>query len=202
MADFIVLRLTPAAPVDAATFANYLTGLTINVFDASFATPKAGMPGDPTPPIGSATFNAPAFVGFPAPLPPPPIVNYPAGTTIVQHFTANVSFGPFVTGVDMQSVATAVIPYARAGGGVSQPQSTARSPDSIPARRQPDDRRPRRLLRRADLHGRRVHLHRTNINPLPTPMSARSSRCRPRSTPRSRASICPPTAASPRTTAC
>ena len=109
MADFIVLRLTPAAPIDAATFANYLTGLTINVVDASFATPKAGMPGDPTPPIGSATFNAPAFVGFPAP--PPPIVNYPAGTTIVQHFTANIA-GLFVTSVDMQSVATAVIPYA------------------------------------------------------------------------------------------
>ncbi len=111
MADFIVLRLTPEAPIDAATFANYLNGLTINVFDASFATPKAGMPGDPTPPIGSATFNAPTFVGFPAPLPPPPIVTYPAGTTIVQHFTANI-FGPVVNSVDMQSVATAVIPYA------------------------------------------------------------------------------------------
>jgi hypothetical protein len=111
VADFIVLRLIPAAPIDAATFANYLAGLTINVFDASFATPKAGMPGDPTPPIGTATFNAPAFVGFPAPLPPPPIVNYPAGTTIVQHFTENVA-GPAVTSVDMQSVATVVIPYA------------------------------------------------------------------------------------------
>jgi hypothetical protein len=112
MADFIVLRLTPAAPIDAATFTNYLTGLTINVFDASFATPKAGMPGDPTPPIGSATFNAPAFVAFPAPPPPPPIVNYPAGTTIVQHFTANLDiFGLVVISVDMESVATAVIPY-------------------------------------------------------------------------------------------
>src|SRR3954469_8730823 len=68
------------------------------------------MPGDPTPPIGSATFNAPAFVALPAPLPPPPIVNYPAGTTIIQHFIANV-VGPVVTSVDMQSVATAVIPY-------------------------------------------------------------------------------------------
>ena len=201
MADFIVLRLTPAAPIDAATFANYLTGLTINVFDASFATPKAGMPGDPTPPIGSATFNAPAFVGFPAPLPPPPIVNYPAGhhyrpafhrehRRAVRHRRRHA-----VGGNRRHSV-------RRAGGGVSQRQSTARSPDSIPARRQPDDRRPRRLLRRADLHGRRLHLHRTNINPLPTPMSARSSRCRPRSIHHSRASICPPTAASPRTTAC
>src|SRR6185369_8643593 len=86
----------------------YLTGLTINIFDASFATPKAGMPGDPTPPIGSATFNAPTFVGFPAPI--GPIVSYPAGTTIVQHFIANI-VGPLVTGVDMQSVATAAIPY-------------------------------------------------------------------------------------------
>src|SRR6266545_6340332 len=90
MPDFIVLRLKPAAAIDAATFEKYLTGLTINVFDASFATPKAGLPGDPTPPIGSATFNPPAFVPFPAPPPPPPIVNYPAGTTIVQHFTENI----------------------------------------------------------------------------------------------------------------
>src|SRR4051794_23051736 len=112
MADFVVLRLTPANPVDAATFANHLTGLTIDVYDASFATPKAGTSGDPTPPIGSATFNAPAFVGFPAPLPPPPIVNYPAGTTIVQHFTPTVDVVLGVTGVDMQSMATAVIPYA------------------------------------------------------------------------------------------
>jgi hypothetical protein len=111
MANFIVLRLKPAAPIDAATFRNYLTSLTINIFDASFARPKAGMAGDPTPPIGSATFKAPTFVGFPAPLPPPPIVTYPAGTTIVQHFTANI-FGPFVISVDMQSVATAVIPYS------------------------------------------------------------------------------------------
>ena len=109
MADFIVLRLTPAAPIDAATFETYLTGLTINLFDASFATPKAGMPGDPAPPIGSATFNAPTLVAFPAPI-GPPIVSYPAGTTIVQHFIANI-VGPLVTGVDMQSVATAVIPY-------------------------------------------------------------------------------------------
>lgn len=111
MADFIVLRLTPAAPIDAATFTNDLTGLTIDVFDASFAAPKAGTPGDPTPPIGSAVFHAPVFVGFPAPLPPPPLANYPAGTTIVQHFTANI-LGPIVISVDMQSVATAVVPYA------------------------------------------------------------------------------------------
>jgi hypothetical protein len=110
VANFIVLRLVAGAPIDAATFANFLTGLTINVFDASFATPKAGMPGDLTPPIGSATFNAPTFVAFPAPL-GPPLVNYPAGTTIVQHFTPIIAL-PFVTGVDMRSVATAVIPYA------------------------------------------------------------------------------------------
>ena len=106
----IVLRLTPAAPIDAATFANYLNGLTINVFDASFATPKAGTPGDPTPPIGSATFNAPAF-GLPAPL--PPIVNYPAGTTIVQHF-AEVPGAVRHPGRHAVG-GTAVIPYAAPG---------------------------------------------------------------------------------------
>jgi hypothetical protein len=112
VADFIVLRLIPAAPIDAATFANYLNGLTIDVFDASFATPKAGMPGDLTPPIGSATFNAPTLVASP-PVLGSPIFSYPAGTTIVQHFTLNINFFPvIVISVDMQSVATAVIPYA------------------------------------------------------------------------------------------
>ena len=111
MADFVVLRLTPAAAIDAATFTDYLNGLTVSVFDASFANPKAGTLGDPTPALGSATFNAPTFVGFPAPLPPPPIVSYPAGTTIVQHFIPEI-FILQVTGVDMQAVATAVIPYA------------------------------------------------------------------------------------------
>jgi hypothetical protein len=111
VADFIVLRLKPAAPVDPVTFTNYLTGLTINVYDVSFANSKAGTPGDPTPPIGTATFHAPTFVPLPAPLPPPPIVNYPAGTTIAQHFTETL-LGLSVIAVDMQSVATAVIPYA------------------------------------------------------------------------------------------
>ena len=52
MADFIVLPLIPATPVDATTFTNYLSGLTINVYDVSFGNPKAGTPGDLTPPIG------------------------------------------------------------------------------------------------------------------------------------------------------
>jgi hypothetical protein len=111
MADFIVLRLVPETSVDAATFANYLNLLTIDVFDISFANPKAGTPGDPTLPIGSATYNAPAFGPFPSPFPPPPpFVNYPAGTTIVQHFTPQVVLGVII-GVTMGSVATAVIPY-------------------------------------------------------------------------------------------
>lgn len=116
MADFIVLRLTPATPVDGATFTNYLTGLTINVYDISFDHPQAGMPGDPTPPIGSAAYNAPTFEPFPAPIPPPPFVSYPAGTTIVQHFAPVVNpLAGTVTGVNLHSVATAVIPYVPPG---------------------------------------------------------------------------------------
>jgi Tc toxin complex TcA C-terminal TcB-binding domain len=110
VADFIVLRLTPAAPIDATTFASYLNGLTVSVYDVSFAHPSAGTPGDPTPAIGAATFNAPAFATLPVSVPPPPIVNYPAGTTIAQHFTAQILLGDVVA-IDMQSVATAVIPY-------------------------------------------------------------------------------------------
>ena len=60
-------------------------GASVNVFDASFALPKAGTPGDPTPPIGSATFIAPN------PAPWPVIVTYTAGTTIVQHFIPNIA---------------------------------------------------------------------------------------------------------------
>ena len=37
-------------------------------------------------------------------------MNYPAGTTIAQHFTETLS-GSVVIAVDMQSVATAMIPY-------------------------------------------------------------------------------------------
>ena len=201
MADFIVLRLTPAAPIDAATFANYLTGLTINVFDASFATPKAGMPGDPTLPIGFATFNAPAFVGFPAPLPPPPIVELPGGhhhrpAFHREHRRAVRHRRRHAVGRNRRH------PVRRAAGGVSQRQSTARSPDSIPARRQPDDLRPRRLLRRADLHGWR----RTCTGRISIPFRRRCQRVRHAAGRarllRSRASICPPTAVSPRTTAC
>jgi hypothetical protein len=113
VANFIVLRLKPAAPVDPDTFSNYLTGLTINVYDVSFAHAKAGTPGDPTHPIGTATFHNPNFVPLPAPLPPPPIVNYPAGTTIAQYFNPIFSsFPPTVIAIEMHSVATAVIPYA------------------------------------------------------------------------------------------
>lgn len=109
MADFIVLRLKPAAaPVDALTFANYLMGLTINVYDVSFANPKSGTRGDPTPPIGSATFNLPTIVALPAPLPPPPVVNYPPGTTIAQNFIEITALSEVIA-VEMQSIATAVI---------------------------------------------------------------------------------------------
>ena len=51
MPDFIVLRLTPSTPVDPGAFTNYLAGLTVKVYDISSAHPRAGLPGDPTPPI-------------------------------------------------------------------------------------------------------------------------------------------------------
>jgi Tc toxin complex TcA C-terminal TcB-binding domain len=107
VAEFIVLRLTPANPTDSGSFTNDLTGLTINVYDVSFAHSKSGTLGDLTPPIGTATYKSPTFVGLPA---PPPVVSYPLGTTIAQHF--NETFlGLDVISVDLQSVATAVIPY-------------------------------------------------------------------------------------------
>ena len=110
MAEFIVLRLTPSSPSTADDFETDLTGLQINVYDASFAHPDAGTADDPTPPIGKATYNPPIFSALPAPIPPPPIVKYLPGTTIAQHFFDSV-IGLFVTAIDLQAVATAVIPY-------------------------------------------------------------------------------------------
>ena len=110
MPNFIVLRLTPAAPVDEATFTNYLNGLTIKVYDASYAHPDAGKPGDPTPPIATAVYN-PGTPAVPQPIATGgPYVTYPAGTTIAQHYSLQI-FLTNVVGIDFLSVATAVIPY-------------------------------------------------------------------------------------------
>jgi len=88
MANYIVLRLTPPNAVDATTFTNYLTGLTVKVYDVSFGQPVDGTL------IGSA-----AFVG--APLPPD------AATRIAQHNHFDAALLTFV----LDSVATAVILY-------------------------------------------------------------------------------------------
>jgi hypothetical protein len=90
MPKYIVLRLTPSAAVDAATFTTYLNGLTIKVYDISYSAPTAGNL------IGSAAFVLPAF--------PPP-----AGTRIVQHSTPPFFVPP------LESVATAVILYIPPG---------------------------------------------------------------------------------------
>src|SRR5689334_22480598 len=109
MADYIVLRLTPSAPIDFASFTNLLTGLTINVFDISYTNPKAGLPGEPPPaPLGTATFNAPALNPALGPIPIPlpflvgnPLLVYPANTQIAQHFNPEVGGPPpgFVIGI-------------------------------------------------------------------------------------------------------
>jgi hypothetical protein len=88
MPNYIALRLTPPTPVDAATFTSYLNGLTINVFDISYADSTAGTK------IGSGAFVSPPF--------PPP-----ASTQIVQHSLSQGA--PPV--VSLESVATALIPY-------------------------------------------------------------------------------------------
>ena len=108
MAEFIVLRLKPASAIDAVAFRQLLTGLTVSVYDVSFAQAKAGTVGDPTPAVGTAAFKAPT-IHLPSPPAPSP-VTYPSGTSIAQHFTETLS-GGVVVAVDMQSVATAVIPY-------------------------------------------------------------------------------------------
>jgi hypothetical protein len=118
MADFIVLRLTPAQPTDPTTFGNLLNGLTVKIYEISSATPDAGLPGDATPAIATATYNAPQSA-MPVPVGTPPLT-YPAGTTIAQHYTPNITFNINtlnleISSVSFVSVATAVFPYA--GGG-------------------------------------------------------------------------------------
>ena len=49
MPTLIILRLHPVAPVDSATFASFVNGLTIRAFDLSFADSVAGLD------IGSAS---------------------------------------------------------------------------------------------------------------------------------------------------
>ncbi|MGA8742244.1 MAG: neuraminidase-like domain-containing protein [Terracidiphilus sp.] len=88
MPNYIVLRLTPPAAVDAATFTTYLNGLTVKVYDESFGQPVDGTL------IGSA-----AFVG--APLPPDP------ATHIAQHSHWDSGLLMFVS----DAVATALIQY-------------------------------------------------------------------------------------------
>ncbi len=85
MPDYIVLRLVPPAAIDANVFTTYLNGLTVNVYDISYAHPTDGTL------IGSASFTPPAF--------PPP-----AGTHIVQHAPPPL--------FNLESVATAVILYS------------------------------------------------------------------------------------------
>jgi Tc toxin complex TcA C-terminal TcB-binding domain len=91
MSNYIVLRLIPPTAVDAGTFTNFLTNLTLTVYDISYAQPTAGVL------IGSAAFVPPAI----APPPGPP----PGGTRIAQYKDLGV----------LKSVATAVIEYIPPG---------------------------------------------------------------------------------------
>jgi hypothetical protein len=91
MQNYIVIRLVPPTAVDGGTFTSYLDGLTINVYDVSYAHAAVGNP-VPAALIGSAGFVPPAFPSSGA-------------TQIVQHLTPP-GFAP-----PLRSVATAVIEY-------------------------------------------------------------------------------------------
>jgi hypothetical protein len=117
MAKLIVIRLHPTAPVDGATFTNYLTNLKIQAFALSYSEPSF-TPG--TAATAEADYNPldPVVMGgLEVDLGPgPPIPNYsatrppnayPAGTRIAQHFdSTNVGFFTVYYPI---AVATAVI---------------------------------------------------------------------------------------------
>ncbi len=126
MANLIVIRLVPQSPVDANTFATYLSalgGLQITAFDLSYGNPTSGVN------VGTAVFIAP---GGGTPSPTAPVLNpgggfvltppqYAAGITngIVQQFDLMPSqmIGLNVESQFFQaeSVATAVIQVAPGG---------------------------------------------------------------------------------------
>jgi hypothetical protein len=77
MSNLIVIRLVPQHPVDAATFATYLAALgdlQITAYDLSFDSPGVGQI------IGTAVYKPPAS----GPQPTSPVINPPAGFTLVE----------------------------------------------------------------------------------------------------------------------
>ncbi len=100
MPNFLIIRLHPAAPTDAVSFAKALDSLVVSAFDMSYHDPRDGTA------LGSATYHAPTVTLHPRPI--PPTVDYPAGTGIVQHFDLvdpggiaplNIAFRPAATAV-------------------------------------------------------------------------------------------------------
>lgn len=121
MATFIVLRLVPATPVaqgsvtatttGPATYASpfasqYLEGLTVSVYDASFKNPDAGTQSDPnnTNPIGVVSFSDPAWTA---------VVSGSNTTYLASYGTSGIvqSWTVTATGIELMGVATALIPY-------------------------------------------------------------------------------------------
>ena len=111
MTKLIAIRLLPEKPISADSFTTYLAGLTVTVFDASFADPGANTAAAE---IGHATYLAPDFdIG--ATLPDgstTPVPVHDANTRVVQHFGPDPS-APLGIGANvMFSVATALIEVA------------------------------------------------------------------------------------------
>src|SRR5579864_5627706 len=112
--SFIVIRILPQGPVDAATFTNYLNpslgGLQITAFDLSFNSPTSGQN------VGSAS-----YVGVPSTLPSPTVGQFPwpafqtpqytpdPASGIVQQYDMMPFSFPDSPFFQLQSVATAVI---------------------------------------------------------------------------------------------
>jgi len=101
MPRLISIRLVAEDMVTAGTFADYLGGLTVIVFDASFDDPGADTPAAE---IGSAAYIAPTV---PIDLSPTGAPQHDVDTRIVQHFGAHPT-NPLAGDV-MFSVATALI---------------------------------------------------------------------------------------------
>src|SRR5580700_5992189 len=80
MPNYIVLRLTPPAAIDAATFTTYLTNLTIKVYDISYAQATAGTL------IGLASFAGAQIVQHTISQPVPPLqVPASVATAVIQY---------------------------------------------------------------------------------------------------------------------
>ncbi len=117
MPDLIILRLYPIKPTSAASFTNFLAGLTIDAFDLTFADSVDGVP------IGSASGLADPHT----PIPPNAVNNTVniVNTSIIQHYRDSFDPVTTITTRSLEAAATAVIVVSPPPGHTEYPSASS-----------------------------------------------------------------------------